>query len=95
MRSEEGGPLAFGKPLLADVAVKEAVQEAVLLLFAVAVADREVPHNTEGVFGAGGILAAEAGEIVVHIVVGPPEKSIRQLGVTSRRDYESSVFGLQ
>jgi len=35
MRSEEGGALAFGKSVLADVAVKEAV----LLLFAVAVAD--------------------------------------------------------
>jgi hypothetical protein len=57
MRSEEGGTLSFGKPGLADVAVKEAV----LLLFAVAIADREVSGITDTVFGAGGILAAEAG----------------------------------
>jgi hypothetical protein len=57
LRSEEGGALAFGKPILTDIAVKEAV----LLLFTVAIADREISLSPEAVFGAGGILAAEPG----------------------------------
>jgi hypothetical protein len=55
---EERGTLAFGKSGLADIAVKEAM---LLVLFAVAVADREVAPVTEAVFGAVGILTTEAG----------------------------------
>jgi hypothetical protein len=57
LRSEEGSPFAFGKSSFADVAVKEVV----LVLFTVAVADREVFPTTDTVVGAVGILAAEAG----------------------------------
>jgi hypothetical protein len=56
LRSEEGSPFAFGKSGFADVALKEAV----LVLFTIAIADREVFSTTDTVFfGAVGILAAE------------------------------------
>jgi hypothetical protein len=48
LRSKEGSPLAFGKSVLANVAVKEAV----LLSFTVAVADREISPAADAVFGA-------------------------------------------
>jgi hypothetical protein len=54
---KERGTLAFGKSGLADVAVKEAM----LVLLAVAVTDREVAPITEAVFRAVGILTTEAG----------------------------------
>jgi hypothetical protein len=54
---EERGTLAFGKPSLANVAVKEAM----LVLFTVAVADREIAPVTDTELRAVGILAAEAG----------------------------------
>jgi hypothetical protein len=57
MCPEEGGTLAFGKPILTDIAVKETV----LLSFTVAIADREISPFPEAVLGAGGILAAELG----------------------------------
>ena len=57
---EQGRALAFGEAGLAGVAV----EEAELILFAVAGADREVSGVALAVAGAVGVLAAEACEVV-------------------------------
>ena len=57
---EQGRALAFGEAGLAGVAV----EQAELILFAVAGADREVSGVALAVAGAVGVLAAEAREVV-------------------------------
>jgi hypothetical protein len=63
---EQRGALALGEAVLAGVAV----EQADVVLLAVAVADREVCGVSLAVEGAVGILAAEAREIV-HRCKGP------------------------
>jgi len=57
---EQGRALAFGEACLAGLAV----EESDLLMFAVAIADREVAGVASGVERALGVLAAEARKVV-------------------------------
>src|SRR5262249_34400789 len=60
MAVEQGCALALGETILADVAV----EQADVVLLAVAGADREIAGVTASVEGAVGILTAEAREVV-------------------------------
>ena len=60
MAVEQGRALALGEAGLAGVAV----EQADVVLLAVAVADREVAGVASAVEGAVGVLAAEASEVV-------------------------------
>jgi hypothetical protein len=60
MAVEQGCALALGEPILAGVAV----EQADVVLRAVAGADREIAGVTAGVEGALGVLTAEAREVV-------------------------------
>jgi hypothetical protein len=60
--AEQGRPPPLGEP----VATGTAVEQPVLLVFAVAGADGQVADPPLAVVGASLVLAAEAGEVLVH-----------------------------
>ena len=62
LRPEEGRSLAFGEP----VAAGAAVEQSDVLVRAIAGADRQVVKAPLAVVGAMRILAAKAGEVLVH-----------------------------
>src|SRR6516165_4588871 len=66
VRPIQGGALALGEAGLAGAAV----QEAVLPLPPVAIADGQVPATPDAMVLASGVLAAEPGQ-VVHGVISP------------------------
>ena len=60
--AEQGCALAFGEP----VAAGAAIQQPDVLVLAVAGADRQVAEATLAMIATVGVLAAEAGEVLVH-----------------------------
>jgi hypothetical protein len=62
LRAEQRGALAFGEP----VATGAAVQQPEVLVLAVAGAGCQVAEAPLAMIGTGLVLAAEAGEILVH-----------------------------
>ena len=92
LRADQGRPLAFGGPRAAGAAV----EQADVLVLAVAGADRQVAEATPAMIGTAVVLTAGAGKILIHDNTslaqqkrGELRKSIEDQGLTDFNNLET------